>query len=78
MLSQTLQDLNTKPYTFKQLLPHHPTPALTGEYIAAGDMLEAEQGKAMTLKKSVAEMERRVGELNSANSGLARELEATK
>jgi hypothetical protein len=41
-------------------------------------MLEAEQGKAMALKKSVAEAERRVSELASANSGLNRELEHVK
>jgi septal ring factor EnvC (AmiA/AmiB activator) len=52
--------------------PPHPSPA--GEYVAAGDMLEAEQGRAMALKKSVADAERRVRELGDANSGLNREL----
>lgn len=58
-------------------VPARPVPP-PGEYIAAGDMLEAEQGKAMALKKSVAEAERRVSELASANSGLNRELEHVK
>lgn len=41
-------------------------------------MLELEQGKAMGLKKNVAEMERRVSELNTTNSGLNKELTALK
>ena len=49
-----------------------------GEYIQAGDMLEAEQNKAMALKRSVADAERRVSELSSTNSGLAKQLEAAK
>jgi len=60
--------------------PPSPTqpPPNKGEYIAAGDLLEAEQGKAMALKRSVAEMERRVSEMSTLNAGLGKELTAVK
>jgi hypothetical protein len=53
-------------------------PLRAGDYIAAGDMLEAEQGKAMALKRSVADAERRMRELGEVNTGLNRELERVK
>ncbi len=59
--------------------PHTPqTPQPPDSYLNAGDLLEAEQGKAMALKRAVSDMERRVSELSGANAGLGRELAAAR